>query len=240
MKNILSLALSLFMLLTIGCNAAHTQSQKKLITANEMQEKIQAEPQITIVDVRTPGEYEKGHVENALNIDWNGDDFAGEISKLDATKPVIVYCQSGNRSAKAAEKMIELGFKNLYEMQGGMMKWRAANLPESLESNTHAVKGKSLEDFKKLVNADDLVLVDFYAEWCAPCKEMAPYLDEITINMKDKVTVLRIDADKDATLCNQLKVDALPVLHLYKKGQLVWENTGFIGKIPVVAEINKH
>ena len=240
MKNILSFALALVMLLTIGCNTAHTQSSKKLITANEMQGKIQAEPQITIVDVRTPGEFEKGHVANAVNIDWNGADFAGEIAKLDTNKPVIIYCQSGGRSAKAADKMLGLGFNNLYEMEGGMMKWRAAGFPESLDKEAPAAKGKSLDEFKKLIYADDLVLVDFYAEWCAPCKEMKPYLDEITTSMSSKVKVLRIDADADATLCKELKVDALPVLHLYKKGTLVWENTGFIGKVPVVAEINKY
>ena len=238
MKNILSFALSLLILVTVGCDTA--QSQKKLITANEVQDKIKAEPQITVIDVRTPGEFEKGHVANAINVDWNGDDFAGQIAKFDTTKPVIIYCQSGGRSAKAADKMLGMGFNNLYEMQGGMMKWRAADLPESLDNAAPAAKGKTLQDFNNLVNADDLVLVDFYAEWCAPCKEMAPYLNEITTSMKDKVKVLRIDADADANLCKELKVDALPVLHLYKKGKLVWENTGFIGKIPVVAEINKY
>lgn len=239
MKN-LFFFLSLIMLLTVGCYSGHTQTQKKLITATEVQQKIKAEPTITIVDVRTPGEFEKGHIENALNIDWNGGDFANQISKLDTSKPIIVYCQSGGRSAKAAAKMLAIGFSNLYEMEGGMMKWRGADLPESLATTVTAAKGKSVEDFNKLINADDLVLVDFYAEWCAPCKEMKPYLDDITQTMSDKVKVLRIDADEDATLCKLLKVDALPVLQLYKKGKLVWENTGFIAKEPVVAEINKN
>ena len=136
--------------------------------------------------------------------------------------------------------MMAMGFHNLYEMEGGMMKWRAADLPESLEASAPVSQGKSLADFNKLINADDLVLVDFYAEWCAPCKEMKPYLDEITTSMSSKVKVLRIDADADAALCKELKVDALPVLHLYKKGKLVWENTGFIGKAPVVAQIVKN
>lgn len=238
MKNILSFVFAFFILITAGCDTA--QSQKKLITATEMQGKITAEPNITVIDVRTPGEFEKGHVANALNIDWNGADFAAQIAKIDTTKPVIIYCQSGGRSAKAAEKMMSMGFSYLYEMEGGMMKWRAADLPESLEASAPLLKGKSLADFNKLIKADDLVLVDFYAEWCAPCKEMKPYLDEITTSMSNKVKVLRIDADADAALCKELKVDALPVLQLYKKGKLVWENTGFIGKGPVVGEINKH
>lgn len=238
MKNLSFYLLSLVLFLFVGCYNGHTQTQKKLITATEMQVKIIAEPKITIVDVRTPEEFEKGHVENAINIDWNGNNFATEIAKLDKTKPIIIYCQSGNRSGKAAAKMLNMGFENLYEMEGGMMKWRAANLPESLNDNS-AAKGMSVTDFKNLLATDDLVLVDFYADWCAPCKEMKPYLDEITTSMKDKVKVLRIDADEHVSLCKELKVDALPVLHLYKNNKLVWENTGFIGKGPVVDQINK-
>ena len=102
MKNILSFVFALFILLTAGCDTA--QSQKKLITAAEVQGKIKAEPNITVIDVRTPGEFENGHVANALNIDWNGADFATQIAKIDTTKPVIVYCQSGGRSAKAEKK----------------------------------------------------------------------------------------------------------------------------------------
>jgi thioredoxin len=80
--------------------------------------------------------------------------------------------------------------------------------------------------------------VDFYADWCAPCKKMKPYLDEISTEMADKVVVLRINADDNKQLCKDLKIDALPVLHVYKNAVKTWTNVGFIEKADVVKQLN--
>jgi thioredoxin 1 len=82
-----------------------------------------------LVDVRTPEEYKEGHLQNALNIDWLGDGFEQSAAKLDKTKPVYVYCRSGKRSSDAAEKMKELGFEKVYELDGGISAWEDAKLP---------------------------------------------------------------------------------------------------------------
>ena len=86
----------------------------------------------------------------------------------------------------------------------------------------------SLEQYQSLLHSDKLILVDFYADWCAPCKKMKPYLEKIAVEMADKITVVRIDADENAELCKKLNVTALPVLKLYKNNELVWENEGYI------------
>lgn len=82
------------------------------------------------------------------------------------------------------------------------------------------------------------MLVDFYADWCAPCNKMKPYLDEISNDMAEKVVVVRIYADDNKQLCKELKVDALPVLQLYKNKALTWTNTGYITKEEVLKQIN--
>ena len=81
------------------------------------------------------------------------------------------------------------------------------------------------------------MLVDFYADWCGPCKKMKPYLEEIASDMKDKVMVVRINADDNQGLCKELKIDALPVLQLYKNKTLSWNYSGFIGKDSVVIQL---
>jgi len=91
--------------------------------------------------------------------------------------------------------------------------------------------------FDALVNSDKVVLVDFYADWCQPCKKMEPYLNEISKEMADKVEVVRINADDNSQLCRELKVDALPYLHVYKNNKLTWSNMGFIGKEEVVKQL---
>ena len=171
-----------------------------------------------------------------MNIDWKADDFADKAATLDKGKPVFVYCMSGPRSSAAAEKLQEMGFKNVYEMQGGMMKWRNANLPE-IKSSTST--GMSLVQYKELLKSETPVLVDFYAEWCAPCKKMEPYLKKIATEMPDKVKIVRINGDENTELCKTLNVSALPVLKLYKKGKVAWENLGFVTEDEVRKQISK-
>ena len=171
---------------------------------------------------------------NAKNIDWNGNDFQVQVSQLDKSKPVFVYCLSGGRSSSAAKQMRESGFKQVYELSGGIMKWRAADLPETTSTNSTGITKQQFDD---LLNTDKIVLIDFYADWCGPCKKMKPYLDEISIDMKDKVQVIRINADDNQALCKALKIDALPVLQVYKSKNLSWTNSVFIEKDAVVKQL---
>lgn len=186
-------------------------------------EKIKA-GNVQIVDVRTPDEFNSKHLDNALNINFNDANFQTEISKLDKTKPTYIYCLSGGRSGSALNQMKSLGFKEVYNMKGGMMKWNALGLSDKKVAQS----GMTKADFDKLVNSDKKVLIDFYAEWCGPCKKMAPYLDKMATEMKDKVTIIRIDVDKNEALATELKVDALPTLMLYDKNKMTWQNVGYI------------
>lgn len=210
------------------------QSANNNLDAVAFAEKINELPGAPVLDVRTPGEFADGHLKNAINIDWNGNSFESEVSKISKEEPVFVYCLSGGRSHSAAEKMRSMGFKNVYELNGGIIKWRAANLPQE-DVNT---AGMTREAYDKLVSGDKKVLIDFYAEWCGPCKKMAPYLEAMKSEMADSVTIVRIDADKNQALAKVLNVDALPTVMLYKGGAQVWRKTGFIDKPELVKEIN--
>lgn len=231
----LSSILLLATLLIFSCSNLQSQSTSYNLAATDFNEKIKQLPDAPIVDVRTPEEFENGHLQNALNIDWNNDDFNSKITLIDKSKPVFVYCLAGSRSAAAAEKMRKDGFKEVYELKGGILKWRSASLPEvSLKKSN----GMSVDDFKKLLVDDKLVLIDFYAEWCMPCKKMKPYIEEIAKEKSNEVKVIRIDADANQLLSKELKIDALPVLQLYKNQKVVWSNQGFIEKAAVVNQLN--
>lgn len=136
----------------------------------------------------------------------------------------------------AANKMRSEDFKEVYELDGGIMQWKAAHLPET---TTHVIisTGMSKQQFDALLITDKLVLIDFYADWCAPCKKMKPYLDEISKDMADKVVVIRINADDNLSLCEELKINSLPFLQLYKNQNLTWTNTGFTEKEEVVKQL---
>jgi thioredoxin len=234
MKKLLSIAL--VAILFNSCSSGQTNGIKTNLSATEFADKIKELPTATLIDVRTPDEFSKGHLANANNYDWNGTEFDNQIAPLDKSEPVFVYCLSGGRSSSAANKMRSDGFTQVYEMDGGIMKWRGANLPETTD-NAVVSNGMSKQQFDILLISDKLVLIDFYADWCAPCNKMKPYLEEISNDMADKVVVIRINADDNKALCKELKIDALPVLQLYKNKTLSWTNTGFIEKAEVVKQL---
>lgn len=208
-----------------SCGQAQSSESKKL-SALEATEKIKANPEIQIVDVRTKGEFKGGHVTNASNVEISSAEFKSMAAALDKNKPVLVYCLSGGRSSKAAEYFKAEGFKEIYEMPGGMMEWRSQNLPEiKLVANS---PGMTLAEYEAMLQSKKIVLVDFYAEWCAPCRKMKPFLDKITEDMVETVTVIRINADQNSILCKELGVSALPVIKVYKDQKEDWNHTGFV------------
>ncbi|HET9053892.1 MAG TPA: thioredoxin domain-containing protein [Cyclobacteriaceae bacterium] len=225
-------ALLLVAVLMPACQA-QTENQ---LDARAFQQKIAETPGAVILDVRTPEEFSKGYIAGALNSNWNDDAFNSHVSTIDKSKPVFVYCLSGGRSASAAAKLRGDGFEHVYELTGGMLAWRKANLPEVSRQATSA--GMTHTQFLALIdNTNKLVLVDFYADWCAPCRKMDPYLKEIAHDMNETVKVVRIDADANPELCKVLGIQALPVLHLYQQKKLTWSNTGFIDKAGVVKQL---
>ncbi len=94
----------------------------KLVTAEEMEAILELED-VQLVDVRTPEEYNEAHIVNAQNIDFNSPTFDEDVSRLDKSKPVILYCKAGGRSAKCARKLKDAGFEKIYDLDGGISKW---------------------------------------------------------------------------------------------------------------------
>jgi len=224
-------------LAVLSCSVLNAQTS---LDAIPFAEKINQTPNAQIVDVRTIGEFSQGHISNAQNIDVRSSDFQQNVAKLDKNKAVFVYCLSGGRSASAMNILSSMGFKEIYNLSKGIISWRAANLPETIEASTPkptAVKEITLQQYQALIHSDKLVLVDFYADWCAPCQKMKPFLVEISKEMKDKVVIVRIDADTNKTLAKSLKVDALPVLKLYKANKLVWSYKEFISKVDLIKRL---
>jgi len=105
-----------------NCKESNSQSSK-LITVEEMQELVNLEG-MQLVDVRTPSEFVEGHVPNAQNIDFWDANFDENIEKLDKSKPIIVYCKSGGRSAKCATKLASIGFDKIYDLKDGFSQWK--------------------------------------------------------------------------------------------------------------------
>lgn len=86
-------------------------------------------PDFVILDVRTPEEFSDGHIEDAINIDFNSQDFRDNINRLDRSKTYLVYCRTANRSRGAVNIMEELEFTQIYHILGGIVQWEKEGLP---------------------------------------------------------------------------------------------------------------
>ena len=120
---VLSLLLVITMALTSCLDTKDATTDVKLITAEEMQSILEQED-VQLVDVRTSQEYEEEHIVNSQNIDFSSPTFDDDIAKLDKGKPVILYCKGGGRSAKCAKKLKDAGFEKVYDLEGGISKWK--------------------------------------------------------------------------------------------------------------------
>jgi thioredoxin len=94
-----------------------------------------------------------------------------------------------------------------------------------------------MDQYLNLVKSEKYVLVDFYADWCGPCRQMKPHLDAFASENSDKVEVIRIHADDNKSLLQALLVDELPTLYLYKNEQITWRHIGFIDKVGLLSQI---
>lgn len=216
------------------CRSRTNPSTGFLLSPAEFAKKIIEYPAAPIIDVRSANEFSKSHIEHAVNLDVNSNSFATDVSYLDKSRPLLVYCLSGARSHDAAEQLRSSGYTSVYELDGGLMKWRAANLPVVTSTSSPGATGMTQEEFERKLTSGKLVLVDFYADWCAPCRKMKPFLEEIAMEMKDSVEIVRINADDHPQLCKDLDVVSLPTLLLYKQSTLAWEHRGFLEKEDII------
>ena len=113
--------------ITVGLVQGNAQSQ--LLDVKAFDTRMTSTKDKIVLDVRTNDEYNQGHLENAVMIDYYEPDFKQRLAKLDKAKPVFVYCAAGARSEGAAQALVDLGFKQVYDLRGGMNAWKKAKMP---------------------------------------------------------------------------------------------------------------
>jgi len=224
MKNVF---LSLMLILAFSCTHHSQQSQGvQLIPPSEFAAALKSTSDATILDVRTPEEFQGGHLQDAVNMNIYDSDFDSRAAKLDRKSPVFVYCKAGGRSADAAERLNKMGFTSIYDLKGGFMAWSAAGL-ESTAAETVREEKFTMSDFDKLINSATPILIDYYAPWCGPCKKMEPILNKLSEEFAGKVQIVRINVDEASTVVKSQKIDNIPVVSTFKMGQEMKRVNGF-------------
>ena len=219
MYRIVCLALSILL------SYASPAQEKPQLNSTEFEQAIQKE-NVQVLDVRTGDEYKSGHIKNSLQADWiNKQQFNDRVQHLDKTKPLYVYCASGGRSHAAAEYFRSNGYTAVYELSGGLTKWKADQKPvEGMPEG----KPITMEEYAGKTSGAATILVDFGAEWCPPCKKMKPVLQQLQAEAGSSFKLVKIDAGIQTELMKQVKVEDVPTFIIYKNGKETWRHHGIV------------
>ena len=192
-----------------------------------------------ILDVRTKEETLNGHLLNASFIDFYDADFAEKASWIKKGQPVYVYCHAGGRSTKAAEILIGLGFKEVYNLVGGYSNWNNSGYPikKGLELNVRDLDVYTIEQINNVLKTNANTLLVFKTPWCLPCKKLDPVLDEFTQEYKNWSVVV-INMDANSLLAKHYSVKSVPTLLGYRKTNNVFKHLGFITYADLVDAIH--
>ena len=211
--------------LTFSCNDK-VQSKAETIEAKDFFNKIENSKNPQIIDARTKQEYSIEHIDKAINIDCESENFRSDLEILDKTKPIFIYFKNDSINKIATNKLQKIAFKNIYILNGGFVKWKSSGYSKP----TKKIGGMSKQDYEKLLNSDKTVLINFSEKSCDPCEKMAPYLVKLQKEFSKKLIIINIDAEENKTLLTEMKIEILPSFFLYKNSNLKWKHFGFINE----------
>jgi rhodanese-related sulfurtransferase len=212
------------------------QVQTGTLSSTEFEQRMK-DPNVQILDVRTAAEYKNAHLKNALQANWmDRAQFEDRTQYLDKNRPVLLYCASGIRSAQAMEELAQKGFKQLYNLKGGIALWKMDNKPLIAQE---AVAELSLAAFESMVKGTKVALVDIGAEWCPPCVKMEPVLQQLQKDLPNAYSLIKVDGGNDVTVMKALKFESLPTFIVFKNGKETWRKQGIVSIEELKAAIGK-
>lgn len=186
---------------------------------------------VTLLDVRTPTETRKGQIPGSSTIDMLDPAFATRVARVRKDQPLLVYCASGGRSAKAAETARSMGFTKVYDLAGGLRAWSMKGYPitpPSADAKDTGARALTPDEFRKLLASPTPVLADFHTTWCLPCRTMAPVVDRLAASFGKRATVVRVDTDTSRELADAYRIEGVPVFILFDRGKEVWRGNGVL------------
>lgn len=224
-----------FLLLSTILVSCQGQAQDGL-TVSEFEKRIST-GESQLLDVRTAGEFQSGHLKNSLQADWlNNKEFTERIKYLDKSKPLLVYCASGLRSADAAKYLLGQGFTNVQNLKGGLTAWKLEG--KTVESPAGTAQ-MTIDQYNQQILSAEVVLVDFGAEWCPPCKKMEPVLAQLQKELTGQFKLVKVDGGMDIDVMKTQQVESLPVFIIYKNGKETWRKQGVVELSELKAKLSK-
>ncbi len=224
---------AIFQLIISACGQNSKINQLNAIEFN----KLVSEHDVMLIDVRTKQEFENGHIKNAKLINIYQADFKQKLLLLPKDKEIYVYCYSGARSSNAANILLENGYSKVFNLQRGIIEWNANNLQlvKGAISNQKLENSYTLSQYKTLIKSDELVFIDFYAPWCAPCRKMMPMVDSLKVKYQNRIKIVKINTDASKQLMKELNIKGVPYLSLFHNGEMIFSKSGIINRKELTA-----
>ncbi len=212
------------------------------LSAPEFKQRMESQPGL-LIDTRSKAEYDRGHIEGAVLYELQDPKLKEKLLVLPKDQPLYVYCYSGARSRSVATFLSQNSYTKVVNLQRGLLDWNNSNFA-TVTGNTAPAKqapqpdAVSVQEFNKIITSGKLVFIDFYAPWCAPCKQMMPMIDELTTEYKGKVRIVKINGDASKELMQAQKISGVPMLLLYRDGKAVYTKSGKAEKAELVKLFN--
>lgn len=196
----------------------------------------------TLLDVRTTSEFSNGHIEGSGQLNYYTMDFRQKLLLLPKNQPVYLYCNTGWRSKRAAEILVAKGYTEVYNLERGIMEWNLLDYPVIVEPGARADGENKMEpdEYAALLNSDKPVFIDFYAPWCAPCRQMMPMIDSLAIDFQEQIQVVKINVDASKKLVKSLKLATVPYFVLMQNGETLATRQGLITRMDLETLLHSH
>lgn len=225
-NNILTL-----LFITIWISGLAQNSGFKQVNAREFH-KLSTSGKGMILDVRTKSEFDNEHLANSQYLNFYAMDFKKKLLMLPKDEAIYLYCTTGYRSEKAAKFLAKNGYSKVYNLEHGILEWNLENLPviEGEPSAKLMADKVNPELFMQTISSDTLVLIDFYATWCGPCRKMMPLIDSIRTQYHPDLKVFKVNVDVSKKLIKQEKIIGVPLFRMYRNGILLFEKDGMMSR----------
>lgn len=192
-----------------------------------------------IIDLRPKAEFDSGHIVNAASFVPNSPELDAYIDLLYKDVPVCIVGGSIEHNAKLIEALKYNGFKSINELNGGMSAWINAKLPIQKTLPKKIYPNDTIK-FDDAINGDKLVMVDFNATWCKPCKMMQPSIDRVHDERYNEVIVYSIDVDQFPQYNEKYQIKGIPLVMLFKNGKTLHRSEGYLEENKINQLIDKN